>query len=242
MDIRFAGDAGLLLRRVALAIAVCSLSLPAQATRVVDSFEGGANPNEWGWTNVFGPATIAPDGGNPGAWVDTEVPYFATHPHFISQPPIGSALQVALASGTLQTASIDLQRLDTTGVQGCQPTHLQASFVSLGLFDLHTSEFQIEARTTQGPMFPLGPFPWFTASFDIPSGATETPAGWELDVPDGVTYTWADLMRNIDGMRFFVGDPDQTAFSACSHLGADNVIVTYGDSLFTDGFDGSDAP
>ena len=243
MITRPAGEARLFLRHVALAVAVSSLSWPAHAQRVVDTFESSANPNAWGWTNVFGDATITPDGGNPGAWVDTQVPYFAQHPHFISAPPPGSALQAALASGTLHTASIDLQRLDTTGVSGCQPTHLQASFVSLGLFDLHSSDIiTIEGRTTEGPMFPLGPFPWFTASFDIPSEATETPPGWELVVPEGMTYTWADLMRNLDGMRFYVGDPDQTAFSACSHLGADNVVVTYGDSLFTDGFDGSGAP
>jgi hypothetical protein len=242
MKTRSAGDVRPFLRYVVLAITVSSLPLPAHAGSVVDTFEDGANPNEWGWTNVFGPALITPDGGNPGAWVDTDVPYFATHPHLISQPPAGSALQIALASGTLNTASVDMQRIDTTGVQGCQPTHLQASFVSLGLFDLHSSDFMIEARTTQGPMFPEGAFPWFTASFDIPSAATDTPPGWELVVPDGLTYTWADLMRNIDGMRFFIGDPDQIAFSACSHLGADNVVVIYGDTLFVDGFDGSGAP
>jgi hypothetical protein len=244
MNTRPAGEARLFLRHVALAAVLSSLSWPAQAQRVVDTFESGANPNEWGWTNVQGPATITPDGGNPGAWVDTGVPYFATHPHFISEPPPGSALQAAIASGTLHTASVDLQRLDTTNVSGCLPTHLQASFVSLGLFDLHSSEFQIEAHTTadSSPAFPLGPFPWFTASFDIPSDATDTPPGWELAVPDGMTYTWADLMHNLDGMRFFIGDPDQPAFSSCSHLGADNVVVTYGDALFVDGFDGSAAP
>jgi len=48
-------------------------------------------------------------------------------------------------------------------------------------------------------------------------------------------------MHNIDGVRFYVGDPDQFAFSACSHLGADNIVVTYtaaeGDVVFADGFD-----
>ena len=44
----------------------------AHATQVVDDFESGTNPNEWGWTNGGGGAfTIQPDGGNPGAWLDS---------------------------------------------------------------------------------------------------------------------------------------------------------------------------
>lgn len=223
-----------------LALLAIAATVPAWAGRVVDDFESGLNPNEWGWANVFGDAAINPQGGNPGAWVDTGAPYFAVHPYFISEPPAGSPLQVALASGSLQTAAIDLQRLDTTDISGCLPTHLQASFVSLALFDLHSADVMIEAHTTDGPAFPFGAFPWLTASFDIPSGALDTPSGWELAVPDGLDYTWSDLMQNIDGIRFFVGNPDQSAFSACSHLGADNAIVMYGgdDSIFANGFDG----
>lgn len=226
-----------------LAMGIGTLSLhPLHAAQVVDDFESGANPNGWSWTNIDGEATITPFGGNPGRWIDTGAPYFAGHPHLISVPPAGSALRTALASGHLQAASIDIERLDTTSVVGCQPTHLQASFVSLALFDFHSADLEIQAHTTADPRaaFAAGAFPWQTVAFTIPAASAQTPPGWELDVPPGIDYTWADLMHNIDGLRFYIGDPDQFAFSACSHLGADNVVVTYaggGDVIFRDGFD-----
>ena len=69
-------------------------SRPHCATQVVDDFESGTNPNQWGWTNGGGGAfTIQPDGGNPGAWLDSGVPYFSDHPNLTSYPPEGSALR-----------------------------------------------------------------------------------------------------------------------------------------------------
>lgn len=201
----------------------------SHSAEVVEDFESGANPDGWNWANLADGATIVRDDGNPGAWMDTGAPYFAGHPYLISVPPSGSALQSALASGRLRSASIDIRRFDTTGVTGCQPTHLQASFVSLALFDLHSADLEIQAHTTAAASaaFPAGAFPWRSAGFAIPAADPQTPPGWQLDVPPGIDYTWADLMRNVDGVRFYVGDPDQFAFSACSHLGADNVVIAY---------------
>jgi len=231
--------------RTLMGLALLAATTAAGAQQVVDDFESDTNPNEWGWTNSSAStANIVMDGGNPGAWADSGVPYFAQHPNFTAVPPAGSTLQVALASGSLHTASIDIQRLDTTGVQGCLPTHNAAGFVSIELMDLHTAASVSEAHTTYGPMFPDGAFPWQTASFTIPSDATDTPPGWELNADPDLNYTWAELMHNIDGIRFFVGDPDALTFSACAHLGADNAIVTYGtdiDTIFIDGFDGAAA-
>jgi hypothetical protein len=224
-----------------LSLTFAVFSAYADAERVVDDFEMASNPDQWGWTNVFGDAKITTEGGNPGAWIDTSTGYFAVHPYLVSEPPANSRLHAALASGHLQSASIDLQRLDTTDVSGCQPTHLQASFVSLSLIDLHSSNEEIKAHTTAdiSPAFPAGFFAWQTASFTIPSNSIDTPSGWILHTPAGSNYTWADLMRNIDSLRFYVGNPDQSAFSACSHLGADNVVINYTvdvDAIFTDGF------
>ncbi len=226
------------------ALALLAVAATGSAEEVSDDFESGANPNQWSWTNTQGVVMITPQGGNPGAWVDTGAPYFAGHPRFSAVPPAGSSLRAALSSGSLHTASIDLQRLDTSQVQGCLPTHTQASFVSLALVDLHSADVAIEARTTQGPGYPAGPFAWQSARFDIPSDAIETPPGWELVNPSDIDYTWVDLMHNIDGITFYVGDPDQQAFSSCSHLGADNAVISYGagDSIFVDGFDAAAMP
>ena len=111
----------------------------ARATQVVDDFESGTNPNEWGWTNGGGGAfTIQPDGGNPGAWLDSGVPYFSDHPNLTSYPPEGSALRTALASGQLVSASVDIERLDTSAVNNCHPVYDLPSNFTLELSDLHT--------------------------------------------------------------------------------------------------------
>jgi hypothetical protein len=213
---------------------------------VIDDFESGTNPNEWGWTNGGGGAfVIEPDGGNPGAWLDSGVPYFSDHPNLTSYPPAGSALAAALASGMLVSASVDIERLDTADVENCHPVDDLPSTFTLMLSDLHTVPSDpptvIEAHTVDGPESPLeGPFPWMTVHFAIPSGATDVPPGWVLNAPPELGYTWADLMRNIDGISFFVVAPDEITFDSCWRLGADNVTIDYGDNdtIFADGFDG----
>ncbi|HKE49815.1 MAG TPA: hypothetical protein VKB52_17245 [Rhodanobacteraceae bacterium] len=221
----------------------------AHATEVVDDFESGTNPNQWGWTNGGGGNfTIQPDGGNPGAWLDSGVPYFSDHPNLTSFPPDGTALRDALASGALVSASADIERLDTAGVTGCGPVYDLPSNFTLQLSDIHTIPSDpptvIEAHTTDGPVSPLeGPFPWMTVTFAIPSDSTDVPPGWVLNAPPELNYTWQDLMHNIDGISFFVVNPEEITFDSCWHLGGDNIVIGYGDAgtdtVFVDGFDGA---
>jgi hypothetical protein len=223
-----------------IGLALLALAAPVCAETVTDDFESGTDPNQWAWVNINGNyATIIPDGGNPGAWVDSGVPYFVDHPNFTALPPAGSPLRAALDSGTLHTASIDLQRLDASNVDGCHPDYDLPSTFTLQLIDIHSAASVVEAHTTNGPDSPGGPFPWTSASFTIPSDATDTPPGWVLNADPDLNYTWSRLMHNIDGIRFFVLSPDDITYSACWHLGADNAVVTYGDndSIFTDGFE-----
>ena len=226
---------------------VSTILTTAHATQVVDDFESGTNPNGWGWTNGGGGAfTIEPDGGNPGAWLDSGVPYFSDHPNLTAYPADGTELRNALDSGQLVSASVDIERLDTSAVNNCHPIYDLPSNFTLMLSDLHTIPSEppsvIEAHTTDGPVSPLdeASFPWTSVSFTIPSGATDVPPGWVLNVPPDLNYTWADLMRNIDGISFFVINPEELTYDSCWQLGADNVVVTYGDTddVFINGFDG----
>ena len=228
-------------------LAALLLALPAaavHATQVIDDFESLTNPNDWGWTNNGGGTfTIEPDGGNPGAWLDSGVPYFSDHPNLTSVPPVGTALQSALASGTLISARVDIERLDTSDVNNCHPVAQEQSTFSLAFFDIHSDPggAVIEAHYDDGPVSPAGTFPWTTAAFTIDASSTDVPPGWVLNAPPELNYTWQDLMHNIDGIRFFVLDPEELTFDACWHLGADNVHVSYGgdDRIFADGFDGA---
>lgn len=233
------------LRRAACAFALCSPSAHATIATVFDSFEFGPSENGWVWENSQD-EMITTGGGDPGAWVDTGLLYLARHPAFLAEPAPGTPLAIALASGRLRAASVDIQRLDETGVQGCQQTHLAGSFVSLALFDLHSDPDPYIWAHTDGsisPAFPDGFFRWMTASFTVPPASTETPPGWILHVPAGFAYTWADLLANIDDIRFYVGDPEPLQPSSCSHLGADNALVTYDDeTIYFDGFDAPQFP
>jgi hypothetical protein len=227
-------------------VILASILVPAaiHATEVVDDFESGTNPNQWGWTNGSGGNfIIEPDGGNPGAWLDSGVPYFSDHPNLTSLPPPGTALADALASGTLTAASFDVERLDTSDVTNCHPTATEASTFSLAFFDIHSDPGGgvIEAHNDDGPASPEGFWPWMSVSFAIDSSATDVPPGWVLNAPPELNYTWQDLMHNIDGIRLWIVNPEQITFDACSHLGADNIVVTYGaaadDTIFANGFD-----
>jgi len=230
------------MHRLIGALALLATSATLHATDVVDDFESGTNPNQWGWTNNNGGVfTIVPDGGNPGAWLDSGVPYRSDHPNLTSLPPAGTPLRDALDSGSLQSASIDLQRLDASSVVGCFPTYTLPSTFSLSLIDIHTDAAVIEAHTIDGPPAPTdAPFSWLNVAFTIPSDATDVPPGWVLNAPPELGYTWQDLMHNIDGIRFWIVNPEQITFDACSHLGADNIVITYGtadDTIYANGFD-----
>ncbi len=214
-------------------LALTLVPAAATATQVTDNFESGTNPNQWGWTDNSGGAYIIEmTGGNPGAWLDSGTPYYSDHPNLTSLPPEGSELRAALASGTLHSAGFAFQQFTS----GCFPTYTSPATFSLGFFDLHSDPggAVIEAHTISGPPSMGVPLPamWLHANFAIPSDSTDTvPDGWELNAPPELNYTWQDLMHNIDGISFWVINPDDITFDACWRLGADNVTVTYGSSF-----------
>jgi len=215
---------------------------PAMATDVVDTFETDANQNGWSFTDDIGDTlgTIQPSGGNPGGWLDSGIPFYNDHPAVASLGPPGSKLRAALASGTLLSASVDFQRIDAAA--DCGPVYDLPSHFSIKLIDRHTVPSTpptvIQAYTTAGESPLEGPFPWMTASFTIPSAATDVPAGWVLKAPPDINYTWQDMMHNIDGIALGLVDPDDITYSACWHIGVDNIKITYaGEQVFGNGFD-----
>jgi hypothetical protein len=225
------------MKTLSAALALALLPAATMATQVTDNFESGTNPNQWGWTNNDGGAYIIEmAGGSPGAWLDSGTPYYSDHPNLTSIPPDGTDLRTALASGTLHAASFSFRQY----ASGCFPTYTSRSTFSLELIDLHSDPggAVIEAHTTTGApsIGGLHFSVWTHANFAIPSDSTDpVPDGWELNAPPELNYTWQDLMQNIDGIRFFVINPDDFTFDACWRLGADNVTVTYGSSFTPSG-------
>lgn len=212
----------------------------AHAGQVVDTFENGANPNGWFWagSDPASGAGITDSGGNPGAWSDSGAPYISFEPPFAADPPAGSPLRVALDSAQLRTASIDFQRLDVSDVPDCHQGNDGFKTFAFDIIDRHSGELPIEGISIIGPASPPDLYPWTTARFVIPSDSPTTPRGWQLlQAPPG--YTWADLMHNTDAVQFFAFFSPFLQPGACWHLGADNVVITYGgpDALFADAFD-----
>jgi hypothetical protein len=240
-------------RSIIIPLFAMALTVPAMrslhAVEVADSFETADNPNGWSWlsgtpSNIVHNGTVQPTGGNPGGWFDSNAPYFAGHPNFTAIPEAGTPLHAALASAALETLTVDIQRLDTSAVTNCHPVYDLPSTYTLELLDLHTlgtnPPTPIEAHTTDGPASPEGTsYPWTAVNFTIPSDATDVPPGWVLNVPPDITYTWADLMHNLDGISVYAIDPGEITFDSCWELGADNVVVTYrdNDGIFADGFE-----
>lgn len=239
------------MRRVMMGLLLFTATMPLYAQQVVDDFESGDNPNGWSWLSGSPSAlvyngVVESTGGNPDAWFDSTAPYFSGHPNFTAVPAAGTPLRAALDSAALTTVSVDIQRLDTSALINCHPVYDLPSLFTLELLDLHTMGTDpptpISAHTLDGPASPAGTsYPWTSMSFTIPSDATDVPPGWELDVPPDTTYTWTDLMHNIDGISIYAIDPGEITFDSCWQLGADNVVVGYrgADKIFVDGFDGS---
>lgn len=224
------------------ALLIACACAPVGATEVIDDFEQG-NPDHWVWSGSYGlDSSINPDGGNPGGWVDSLEPFYSSHPAVTSFPSAGMPLRNALASGSLHALSIDLQRL-ATDAETCMG-HDVTSSITLQVADLHSDPGHglIEADTTLGPATPAEPFAWTTYTFEIPSDSTDdVPEGWRMSFAPELDYNWQDLMRNVDAITVFLVDPQDIVTEGCWHFGADNIIVTYGDTdtIFAEDFDGA---
>lgn len=216
-------------------ILTCVVVTDLHAVEVIDTFET-ANPNQWGWTNINGSFyTLQPTGGNPDGWLDSGPLYYTDHPNLTSIAPPGSDLRRALDSGSLLTASYDFKRLDAGN---CFPQDTTASTFALALLDLHSDPGgAVISAFVSGRRSPTRASGWQSVAFTIPSDATDIPAGWTLNAPPELNYTWPDLMHNIDGISFFSINPADVTFSSCWRLGADNVSITYSENIFANGFE-----
>ena len=225
------------MKKLLLSAIIVSACARTFATQVVDTFDPpNSNPNQWFWLNSQGSfGTVDASGGNPGGWLDSGDPYHSDHPNLTSVAGSGTQLRVAMDSGELAAAQFDFKRMDPGP---CFPQANGDSF-ALDLFDLHSDPGgSVIDAFVHGPPSPDGPSDWETVFFSIPFAANDVPDGWTLNVPPGMNYGWRDLMHNVDGISFYSIAPDAITFSvSCWHLGADNVVVTYGDEIFSGTFE-----
>jgi hypothetical protein len=216
-----------------LLIGTCALAVlnVASAEQAIENFENG-NAAQWTWVGDAPNAVVKTTGGNPDGWFDSGSSYTSNQPGVGSIPPAGSALQTALASGSLRSVSFDFQRLD----QGsCSPQSNDAGNFALTLTDFHTAGGFIDAVYV-GDESPGDISAWQSHSFPIDSQAATVPDGWMLEgAPDD--YTWSDLMHNIDLIKISAADPGLLSHVLCYRFGIDNIVVSYGEKIFADDFE-----
>ena len=211
---------------------ICSL-IPAAAEQTTDDFESG-NPNDWMWVGGASNPVIKTSGGNRDSWFDSGTNYSSEQPGVGTFPPSGSTLLAALTSGSIVAVSFDFKRLDPGS---CSPQSNDPANFALTFIDTHSSgDGGFIQATYVGDESPGDAADWTAHTFFIDSRSTSVPDGWLLSgAPD--RYTWADLMRNIDGIKISAVDPNSLNHRLCYRLGFDNIVVNYGNAIFSNGFD-----
>jgi hypothetical protein len=196
-----------------------------------EGFENG-NPDTWYWTDHY---VLKTDGGNPGGWLDSGAGYLAQYPFFSVATAAGSSLQQILAGGQLHFIAFDFANLPPGE---CFPHDTESGRqFTLRLLDFHSGGGSaiVYAQSAPGDFVPDAPSTWQTFRFTIPGDAGQTPEGWQLFGPEG--YTWSQMLHNTDAVLVYATDPDVLSVSFCRRLGVDNIVIGYGDRVFTDGFD-----
>jgi hypothetical protein len=220
-----------------LALAAALAAGAAHATEVVDTFDDGTNPNGWLWVyGIDGLGVIQSDGGNPGGWLDSTSSYWASRASIYATPADGTPLRAALDSGELTSVSVDWIKFDVHAETMCGPPGGGDQFAIM-LIDRQG----YTAWSNSGPPEPTGiTFPWTNATFAIPPASDTPPADWTFNQPiDDPGYTWNEFLHNLDTITILALNPGVVTFSACWHMGVDNIVVRYGsdDAVFANGFD-----
>ncbi|HKQ61406.1 MAG TPA: hypothetical protein VJS92_08935 [Candidatus Polarisedimenticolaceae bacterium] len=203
------------------ALFACVLAPPCRGgvTSFVETFDGGSN--EGGWTWGFGD-TIVANGGNPGAYLDTDgLDTFAPQPQTTSGGPfIGN-----YRSRGVTSLGIDLItfRVDFSAEE--RPLSL------LLVHDNDTPDdpFDDTAAYFMGPNVPLPDEGWLAYDFAVPSQESALPVGWQLlnlgDSGSPAQHSWDQVIQHVSQVRFFYGDPTLFFIFQQWGLGLDNVRI-----------------
>ena len=204
---------------------VAALLLVAPAARAgaptfVETFDGGSNTG--GWT-YGGPGSIPPNGGNPGAYLNSgTLDTFA--------PQLRTSLVGTVFTGNYRTKGVtelgvDLIQLSntTTGGRPC----------TLMLFHNNNTPGNPNDDTAAyflGPNIPAQGQGWKSYDFVVPSQDTTLPAGWQLlnmgNIDDPPLHTWDQVIQHVDKVQYFYGDPTFVFIFQLWVVGADNLRIT----------------
>ncbi len=86
------------------------------------------------------------------------------------------------------------------------------------------------AYVVGGEDVPMPSKGWMKFEFKVPSQAPEWPQNWRY-LPKGphspLTVTWENIIRNVDGVGFYFGDPSLVSIFQTWNIGLDNPEIVY---------------
>lgn len=188
---------------VSLLILGSSLGALAQMGGVV-TFDNGQHG--WSWWGAF-TEWIEPTGGNPGAYLHGE--------HCCAYFPI--AFNTSTFTANYQQAGLASLGIDLIIVEGWQ-----LPVVLMLLTDNDTPQGGDDyGAFVFGPDGPVPGDGWLSYDFIVPAQETTLPPGWSMWRT--TVDRWAELMQDVDEVRFMVGDPTTGYIDSEWIVGMDNV-------------------
>src|ERR1044071_1697417 len=194
-------------------------AFPARAG-FVETFDNGSNEGDWHLT--VNPATIEPDGGNPGPYLpataDAAVPTWYV--------PLDTSTEYFLgnfAEKKVGTLAVDIDIFSGVEVPDRAVTLDLNTTLGTGDFSKGVDAYYIGTDISQ---FPVG---WNTYEFPINATSTTIPPGWVVTKGNGRPGTdadWQALMGDVETLGVELGEPGFFYPFGIWDLGLDNARIT----------------
>jgi hypothetical protein len=197
-----------------------ALAIPAVRAGFVETFDNGSNNGDWHLTT--NPATIEPDGGNPGPYLHATadaavptwyVPFGTTGTYFLgnyAEKKVGTmAFDINIFSGLEVPDRAVTLDLNTTLGTGDFTKGVDAYYIGVDISKL-----------------PVG---WHTYEFPVNATSTTIPPGWVVTKGNGQPGTdadWQALVRDVETIGVELGEPGFFYPFWLWDLGLDNARVT----------------
>ena len=208
----------------AFLLAAAATVAPLTAQGGIDTFDSGANPNDWTW-NGFVPSVVEPTGGNPNGWLHGGPGLFALMPELTSGATAAAPFVGDYRAAGVTDFEFDAQILSGPG--GFGP-------MALMLIDDNGTNATSDDNHAYllGAISPLSGGGWGHYSFAVPSAFTGAlPTGWvagnDFFLGAGFLpgYDWNDLVQNVTQVKIFFNDPQIFGITQTWDAGVDNLEV-----------------
>ncbi len=196
------------------------LAIPAVHAGFVETFNDGSNDGDWHLT--VNPATIEPDGGNPGPYLHATadaavptwyVPFETPHTHFLGD----------FAAKRVGTLAFDINIFSGVQVPDRAVTLDLNTTLGTGDFSKGVDAYYVGTDISR---LPAG---WHTYKFPVNAASPTIPPGWVVTKGDGRPGTdadWQALMQDVETMGVELGEPGFFYPFGIWDLGLDNARIS----------------